>query len=186
MTIKRYYNSEEEFCQFYKNIKQTVCPICKLIGTLILWGCLKGNDENNNNGEIVRGRRVFCNNRKRSNNGCSRTFSVLSTNTLKTFCITAESLWLFLKDNLSLSRKPEEPLKVDDFPLAKSSSYRLRKKFTEIQSNIRSILTRICQPPQLPETTNPEVQTIEHLKSAFTFSPCPITAFQDHFQISFI
>jgi hypothetical protein len=184
--IKRYYDSEEEFCQFYKNLKQTMCPFCKFIGALILWGYLRGNDEDSPNKKVVRGRRVFCNNRKKRNNGCGHTFSVLAANTLKNFCITAESLWRFLKDNVTLRSKPEEPVKIKDFPLTKFSAYRLLKKFSESQSKLRSWLTRICQVPKLPKTTQAAIQTIEHLKAAFSESTCPISAFQDHFQRSFI
>ena len=186
MKIIQFYDSENDFRKFYAILKQVMCPHCKLIGKLILWGYLRGNAEDHPNKRVIRGRRVFCNNRNNSNSGCGRTFSVLAAKMIKNFCITAESLWCFLKNNVTLTNKPDDTLIKNDFPLTVSSAYRLWKKFLDSQSKIRSFLTRLCQAPQLPETSRPETQTIKHLKSAFNLSPCPITAFQDHFQRSFI
>ena len=183
--IKRYYKSEEDFQQFYIGLKQLPCPFCKLIGALILHGYLRGYGENSFNKDDVRGRRIFCNNRKKNTKGCGRTFCVLAVNIIKSFCITAKSFWCFLKDVAKLMNKIESS-RIAQFPLCVSSVYRLWKKFLHCQSRIRTYLRRLCREPQLPETSCPAIQTIEHLKAAFCHSSCPIAAFQDYFQTPFI
>lgn len=183
--IKRYYKSEEDFREFYINLKQLPCPFCKLIGALILHGYLRGYGEDSFNKNCVRGRRVFCNNRKKHTKGCGHTFCVLAANIVKSFCITAKSFWCFLKNIAKLTNKLESS-RIAKFPLCVSSVYRLWKKFLNCQSRIRAYLRRLCREPQLSETSCSAIQTIEHLKSAFCNSSCPIAAFQDYFQTSFI
>jgi hypothetical protein len=185
MEIKRYYKSEEDFRQFYINSKQLPCPFCKLIGALILHGYLRGYGENSFNKNEVRGRRIICNNRKRHTKGCGRTFCVLAVDIIKHFCITANSLWCFLKNVVKLTSKIGSSA-IAKFPLSFSSVYRLWKKFLNCQSRIRTYLTRLCPEPKLPTTSCPATQTIEHLKLAFSHSSCPIAAFQDYFQTPFI
>ena len=183
--IKRYYKSKEDFHQFYENLKQTLCPFCKVIGSLILHGYLRGYGENSFNRNDVRGRRVFCNNRKKHKKGCGRTFCVLAVNIIKNFSISANSLWCFLK-NVGKHLSKIEAYKTGKFPLSISSTYRIWKRFLNSQSQIRTHLIKICREPEVPETSCPGIQTIEHLKSAFSQSSCPITAFQDYYQASFI
>ncbi len=185
IAIKRYYKSEEDFRQFYINLKQLPCPFCKLIGALILHGYLRGYGESTVNNNDVRGRRIFCNSRKRHTKGCGRTFCVLTVNIIKSFCITANSFWCFLKAAVKPMSKIEA-IKIAEFPLSVSSAYRHWKRFLDCQSRIRTYLLRLCREPKLPKTSCPAIQTIEHLKSTFKHSSCPIAAFQDYFQTSFI
>lgn len=183
--IKRYYKCEEDFHQFYIKLKQLPCPHCKLTGALILHGYLCGYSENSFNKKVKRGRRILCNNRKKHAKGCGRTFCVLGVNIIKNFCISANSLWCFLKDVVRLRNKIGA-LRRLDFSLSDSSAYRLWKRFLNCQSRIRTLLIRLSPSPRLPRTSCPAVQTIEHLESAFSHSSCPIAAFQDHFQVSLI
>lgn len=185
LKTKRYYSSEEDFRQFYLNLKQLPCPHCKLTGALILHGYLCGYDEKAFNKRVIRGKRIFCNNRKKHGTGCGRTFSVLAVSMLKKFCISANSFWSFLKNVIKLANKIEA-LRTLKLPLSNSSAYRLWKRFSHAQSRIRSYLTRHCPKPKLPITSCPATETIVHLESVFNDSSCAISAFQERFQVSFL
>ncbi|MBU1913243.1 MAG: hypothetical protein KKB22_06915 [Candidatus Omnitrophica bacterium] len=148
-------------------------------------GYLYGYDENAFNKKIIRGRRIFCNNRKKHKPGCGRTFSVLAVNMLKNFSITADSLWQYLTGLLNITNKTNAFISLK-FTLSISSAYRLWKRFSISQSRIRSYLVRLCPPPECPDTPCAGIQTISHLASAFPDSSCPIAAFQQRFQVSFL
>lgn len=182
--IKKYYRSKEDFHRFYLILKQLACPHCKTIGFLILHGHLKGLDYKNYGKEIERGHRIFCSNRGHSN-GCGKTFSILASNTLKRFTIQADSLWSFLK-NTAKGLNIREAFRPLNVYFACSSAYRLWKIFCNCQSRIRTYLFRLCQPPNVSQSHHPAIETILHLGSIFREYPCPITAFQENFQTSFL
>ncbi len=186
--IIKYYKSEEDFNQFHNNLKQLPCPHCKLTGTLILNGRLKGFAEGSHIIKTVRGRRIFCNNRRKRSKGCGRTFCALPAGRLKSFSITAKSLWCFLKNMVTSSSKIEAFRRIE-FPMSTSSCYRLWKKFSQSQSRIRTFLVKFTSVPVLPKTDHPEIQTIEHLESTFSNNPLPLSpieAFQTHSQTPFL
>ncbi len=188
LEIIRYYNSEEDFKPFHNNLKQLPCPHCKSTGALILNGRLKGYAEGSHTKKTLRGRRVFCNNRRRRSKGCGITFCVLLAGILKNFSITANSLWCFLKSVVKSSSKIEAFRRIKS-PMSNSSCYRLWKRFSMSQSRIRAFLARLSTAPQLSTTTCPAAQTIAHLESALnnnSLPTSPIAAFQAHFQTSFI
>jgi len=66
-----------------------------------------------------------------------------------------------------------------------TSVYRIFNRFKKSQSHIRTLLTKIKDPPVMSRTKDPFVLTIAHLKSVFSKSSCPIATFQHHFQTSF-
>ena len=161
------------------------CPNCRLIGALVLHGCLRGYDERSAQAKIVRGRRIFCNNRKARHNGCGRTFSILAAAVLKTFSISAASLWHFLKAIRGLpDRRPA--LRKLGLSFHASAAYRLWKRFVRAQTRIRGYLTRHCPRPELPVTPCAATQTIAHLRAVFNQAACPVAAFQQRFQASFL
>ena len=184
-TVKRYYKSEEELLSFLRNVKQVVCPHCGLIGALILHGFLYGYEECSVNIKIIRGRRIFCNNRKSRNKGCGRTFSILAAPMLENFSITAGSLWSFLKGIRNLpDRLPSfRRLKIT---LDESAAYRLWKRFVHAMAKIRSVLSRYSPRPKLPAAACAATQTIAHLQTVFKKASCPIATFQHRFQVSFL
>lgn len=182
--IKKYYSSKEDFHNFYLILKQIACPHCKAIGFLILHGYLRGRDYKDYGEKITRGHRIFCNNRGYSK-GCGRTFSVLASSIFKKFSIRTKDLWRFLKNaakRLSI-RKAFKPLMPY---FSYSSAYRLWRKFCRCQSRIRTYLSRLCRPPKVSQSHCPATETILHLRSVFIEHLCPITAFQEHFQVSFL
>jgi len=182
--IKKFYNSGKDFQQFYCGLKQIACPHCKLIGSLILHGYLSGYDELVYGRKIIRGRRIFCSNRNRRN-GCGKTFSILKSNIIKGFNITANSLWGFL-NYISNGINKFESFKYINLSFSNTTIYRLFRRFKYQQTKIRTTLSRMHLKPKTFSNKNPVVQTILHLNLAFNHHPCPISAYQEHFQEAFL
>ncbi len=183
-SIKKYYSSQEDFNKFYQKIKLIQCPFCHLVSTLILHGYLYGYSETYNSKKIVRGRRIFCSNRKKRN-GCGRTFSLLISYIIKKFNIQSKSLWWFLK-GIANGKNKKKAFKSTRLNFSNTSIYRLYNRFKNHQTHIRIYLLKKCKPPALPDTVNPMIQTIKHIQEAFRSSSCPIMAFQETFQESFL
>jgi hypothetical protein len=198
-TTKRFYESKEDFRQFYLSLKQTACPHCKLSGYLNLHGYLRGYNEKACSGKVIRGRRIFCCGRNKRR-GCGRTFSVLAVTVLRKFIIRAYSLWKFLR-NISGGTDKKNSLRALNLSFSESSAYRLWKRFYLAQTKIRGRLLKLCAPPVLTFSRDPAIQTILHLKAAFSHkagsrhvfyfgagkhSVCPIAAFQGYFQTDFL
>jgi len=181
---KRFYSCNDDLKQFHFQLKQTPCPHCKSIGFLNLHGYLRGYDEHDFCKKVIRGRRIFCNNRGRCS-GCGRTFSILAAQILKKFMIGAQSFWRFLKKVLA-GRLKIQAFQAAETTLTRSSCYRLWKLFRLRQAAIRVKLLNLCPAPLNSLTHQPQLQTILHIKTAFASSSCPITAFQNHFQTSFL
>lgn len=182
--IKRFYNCKEDLKQFHFQLKQTPCPHCRCIGFLNLHGFLRGYDEHDSCKKVIRGRRVFCNNRGLCS-GCGRTFSILAAHIFKKFIIGAKTFWRFLK-NVLAGQPKIRAFYSSATSLARSSCYRLWKIFRLHQSAIRTKLSTICPAPANSFAHQPQLQTIMHIKTAFTASSCSITAFQNYFQTSFL
>ena len=70
-----------------ERLKQTPCPHCKVVGTLIRHGFLYGFDESNPQRKTVRARRIFCSNRH-ARRGCGRTFSVWFADKIRRLSLT--------------------------------------------------------------------------------------------------
>jgi len=167
-----------------QRLKLTLCPNCKATETLILHGRLFGYSENDESRKSCRGRRIFCNNRKKRNNGCGHTFSVWAADKLKRLRLSAQTLWGFFKLVVSLGNKAQA-LRTANLDYSISSAYRIWKRFVKSQSPIRSALVKCCPPPML-HARQPAAQTVAHLEAAFPTATCPITAFQHQLQISFL
>lgn len=184
LKLARFYDSDDDFLKIYQRLKMTPCPHCKVVGTLILNGIIHGYAEFEHHQRAVRARRVICNARKRHNNGCGHAFAVWSANTIKRLCLSANTLWAFIKGVLSHGNKALA-LKSLDSNLSPSAPYRIWNRFLRGQSNLRSALIQLCKPPKPLRNAKPVEQTVAHLDAAFPLHPCPISAFQRQLQISF-
>jgi hypothetical protein len=91
-----FYRSAEEWSAMAERLKQTPCPRCKVVGTLIRHGCLYGYDASSPQRKTERARRVFCSNRH-ARRGCGRTFSVWCADRIRRLSLTASCLWRFLQ-----------------------------------------------------------------------------------------
>ncbi len=183
---QRYYKTEEEFEGIRLGLKNNPCPYCKNTGCLILHGYLYGYTEDNSSEVVKRGHRILCNNRlKKKVRGCGRTFSILMACFIRNHIISALSVWGFLK-NIKEETSLASSFRVSGGIISDTGIYRIIRKFKENQVRIRTLLMRIKGPPVLIRTKDSVIQTIEHLKSAFSGSTCPVTEFQHHFQTTFL
>ncbi len=155
------------------------CPHCHKRGFLILHGYLYGYGETS---LLKRGHRIFCSNRK-NGSGCGRTFSMLLSRFIKNFMISARVLSGFL-DRIRQGLCPAEAFRDLGTQMSKTSCYRILNKFRHNQSRIRTLLTRIKDPPGLSCIKNPVAQTITHLTAVF--KGCMVSKFQQYFQSSFL
>jgi hypothetical protein len=64
-------------------------------------------------------------------------------------------------------------------------AYRLWRAFLNRQLRLRVLLSRLGAPPS-SELADPALQVIQHLQSAFAGEPCPVAAFQLHFDEGFL
>lgn len=176
--IYQFYSTKEEFKKVCSNLKNHACPHCNSSGYLILHGFLYGYGDS----ELIRrGHRIFCSNRNLKS-GCGRTFSMLKSKFIKNFMVSAVVLSRFLK-NISDGLCPAKAFKTSGSLMHKTSAYRLLNKFKYKQSQIRTLLTRINDPPDLMNE-DPLIQTIIHLIAVF--KGCIVSQFQQYFQVSFL
>jgi hypothetical protein len=89
-----YCRDDEELAQRRLAVKQMSCPVCGLVGALILHGPLRGCCGCARWGR-VRGQRFWCSNRHRRR-GCGHTFSMVFSWVLRGRQATAPQLWAFL------------------------------------------------------------------------------------------
>ena len=185
-SIRRFYSGEDDLHSLYCDLAFIPCPHCCRIGCLIKHGFLYGWDEYSyTNNKVIRGKRFFCNNRKKNNNGCGGTFSVMLATVLKHFSVSATSLWSFLQNAISIQNKLNAFRKLNTTHHT-CAAYRLWKRFTHALPRIRSMLAQNEPRPCLPDSSSVQEQTMLHLKSVFKDQLCPPAAFQQRFQISFL
>lgn len=98
-----YVSDAEGFARYWRRLKQVACPHCRVTGFLNRHGYLRGYDVEAQRvaspsqapARMLRGWRVFCNNRRRRS-GCRRTHPVLRAGMLLKRVVTALLLWNFL------------------------------------------------------------------------------------------
>ena len=163
-------------------LKQSSCPHCGCVGSLIRHSHARGNDPAVADGQTVRGQRVFCSNRGQRD-GCGRTFMFCLAEILPRHTLTASLVWPWLVKLLAgLSLKAAvETLRL---PFALETLCRLRRKLRQRLDHLR---TRLCreQKPPVSGQADPLLQTVEHLQVAFPHSESPPADFQLHFQHPF-
>lgn len=135
-----------------------------------------GYNENTNQYDVNRGKRIFCSNRNMKK-GCGRTISILKHYIIKNFTFTANTIWKFL-DNILNGLNIYLAFKSLNINASISTPYRLFYRFKLKQSTIRSLLFKLTYLPDNSSYDNPVLQTIQHLKKSFESSICPISDFQ--------
>jgi len=176
-----HFVSEKELDDFSGSIKQTVCPFCNMVGKLIFHGYLRGYSECSSC-EVIRGRRVFCNNRKKSK-GCGRTFSLLLLRFIRGCIIGSGTVTGVIRRLLD----GETPAQIARDVLPDFSGgyiYRFISRLKLRQSFLRGMLLKLCPPCDCDEK-DPLFQTMLHLVKAFSCSCNPVSDFQSCFQASF-
>jgi hypothetical protein len=167
--------SAEEWGAMAERLKQTPCPHCKVVGTLIRHGCLRGFDENNPRQKALRARRLFCSNRN-AQHGCGRTFSVWCADKIRRLGLTTGGLWRFLTQ--AVAGSVLAAIGGADRHLSDRTWQRIWTRFDRGQCQIRTALFGRCPPPELPAEHRPAAHVLAHLQAAFPGADCPITAFQ--------
>jgi hypothetical protein len=184
-----FYRSAEEWIAIAERLKQTPCPHCKVVGTLIRHGFLRGFDESNPRRKTLRARRIFCSNR-RARRGCGRTFSVWIADKIRRLGLTSGGLWRFLQGAAAGSIRAA--IRAADCHLSDRTWQRIWKRFDQGQSKIRTALSGRCPPPELPpklpaaSAPRPVAQVLAHLQAAFPDAHCPIAAFQHSLRTFFV
>ena len=179
-----FYRSAEEWIAIAERLKQTPCPHCKVVGTLIRHGYLYGFDESTPR-PAVRARRIFCSNRN-ARPGCGRTFSVWVADKIRRLSLTTGALWRFLQRAATGSIRAA--IRAVAGQLCDRTWQRIWKRFDLGQSKIRTALSVRCPPPELPAEPGqrPAAQVLAHLQAAFPNAHCPIAAFQQALRTFFV
>ena len=183
MVLPRYYASEEDFRQFRSTLKLQTCPHCRKTGTLNLHGPLRGYPEQGGNTPVVRGHRLFCNNRHRRP-GCGKTVSLWLSHFLRNFILTLQTLWIFLAAVMAGHGKADA-FRQTKTALHPTTAYRVFRRVEQAQTRLRANLNRQIPPPEPPRSAFPLAATLEHLKAAFPSAHCPPAEYQLRFQESF-
>jgi hypothetical protein len=177
-----FYRTIEEWIAIAERLKQTPCPHCKAVGTLIRHGFLRGFDDSCKQ-RTVRARRIFCSNRNQRR-GCGRTLSVWRADKIRRLGLTTAGLWRFLQRAVAAGIRAA--LRGSDCPLSDRTLLRIWKRFKHGQSKIRTALFGCCPPPELRTDDRPAAQVLAHLRAAFPGAPCPIAAFQQTLRTFFV
>jgi hypothetical protein len=182
-------SSEKEVGEQFAKLKLIPCPHCKVTGTLIRHGFLRGFAENHLSHKIVRATRVFCSNRHAQGSGrttgCGRTFSIWIANRIKHLFLSADRVWQFLS-KVADSGNIRQAFRDLRCGLSDSAAYHLWRRFLNAQATVRTALTAICPPPP-SESNRPAQLTLAHLKQAFKHHPLsPIAAFAQTLQTFFL
>ena len=170
-----FYRSAEEWNALAGRLKQTPCPHCKIVGTLICHGFLYGFDDSSPSRKTRRARRVFCSNRN-ARPGCGRTFSVWPADKIRRLSLSTRAVWRFLQGAAADGLRAAVRGASSHF--SDRTWCRIWKRFRLGQSKIRTALSGRCPPPTLPAKHEPAAQTLAHLHAAFPNADCPIATFQ--------
>lgn len=179
---KKYCSTEGELHQYCLSLKWRACPKCGRIGFLIGHGFLRGYS-GTGSGVIIRGRRFYCSNRYRKT-GCGKTCSVLFSQMLRGFVVSAHILWSLLQGmEAGLSANAAWMALESDFCV--ESGHRLIRRLKASQPRLRTLLCQI-RPPPYCKMINPLLQLAAHFRECFPLSSCPFSQFQEHFQESLL
>jgi hypothetical protein len=174
---------DDEWIAMVERLKQTSCPHCRVVGTLIRHGFLYGFDDRSPRRQTLRARRVFCSNRQ-ARPGCGRTFSVWLADKIRRLSLTTGTLWRFLQSAVGDGIRAAS--RAADGLLSNRTWQRIWKRFDRAQSTIRTALSGRCPPPPLPAEHRPAAHVLAHLHAAFPNAHCPIAAFQQALRTFFV
>ena len=183
--VRWFYRSEAEWSTMAERLKQTPCPHCRVAGTLICHGYLRGYDDSSPQRKTVRARRIFCSNRN-ARRGCGRTFSVWIADKIRRLSLTTRCLWRFLQR--AVAGSIVAAIRAAGGHLSDRTWQRIWKRFDHGQSKIRTALSARCPPPELPAVPShqPAAQVLAHLQTAFPDADCPIATFQHSLRTFFV
>jgi hypothetical protein len=161
-------------------LKQLCCPECGQTETFNRHSKLYGNDpDSTQGGQAQRGQRVWCCPRGQRS-GCGKTFSIFLADVLPRHTVRASALASLL-DRLLQDSSIKAAVEALGLPYALEGLYHLLQRMRGRLAAIRAALCREQKAPASSQS-DPLLQSVEHLRSLFPRSQCPLTAFQLHFQ----
>lgn len=178
-----FYRSAQEWTAIAERLKQTPCPHCRVVGSLIRHGFLYGFDDSSPQRKTLRARRIFCSNRN-ARRGCGRTFSAWLADKVRRLSLTTAALWRFLQRAAAVGILAA--IRANACHLSDRTWQRIWKRFDLAQSKIRTALSGHCPPPELPAAHRPVAHVLAHLQAAFPDADCPIAAFQQTLRTFFV
>lgn len=178
--MRVFFRTRAEIEQFLAGLHLLHCPFCGAAGTLIRHGYIRWFHSPTKSG--IRAWRIRCK-KSAQRHGCGRAPSVRLGDALPRRCFTARQLWAFIRA-LQQVRSVKRAWELAAIPLSLDTGYRLYGHLNRCQSVLRTHLFARAPPPRV-KTGVPLFQVFEHLKEAFG-SGCPVSAYQEHFQRSFL
>ena len=178
--MRVFFRTRAEIEQFLASLHLLSCPFCGAVGTLIRHGYIRWCHSPTKSG--IRAWRIRC---KKSphRRGCGRAPSIRLGDVLPRRCFTAKQLWAFIRA-LQQARSVKRAWELAAIPLSLDTGYRLYRHLNQCQSVLRTHLFARAPPPKV-KTGVPLFQVFAHLKEAFGCG-CPVSAYQEHFQRSFL
>jgi len=173
-----FYRDDREWLALVERLKLTPCPHCKVVGTLIRHGSLRGFDDASPARKVLRARRVFCSNRYRRP-GCGRTVSVFLAEKLRRSSLSARTLVAFLRR--AVAEGIAAATRAVQTHLSARTLQRVGKRFDLAQSRLRTALLGRGPPPEgpFPPVRRPAAaQLLAHLEALFPDDDSPIAAYQ--------
>jgi hypothetical protein len=107
---------------------------------------------------------------------------------IRRLSLTTGTLWRFLQRAVAGGIRAAS--RVADCHLSERTWQRIWQRFHQGQSKIRTALSALCSPPELPlpaqPSRRPAAQVLAHLRAAFPGADCPIAAFQQTLRTFFV
>lgn len=161
------------------SLKQWCCPACGRVGCFNRHDKLYGNNPRDATAQVLRGQRAWCSTRRRKG-GCGWVLKFLLAGVIPRHTWNVPLLKTVL-DKLTGGASIKKAWEALPKSLSLESAYHLLKRFRQQLDAVRSALISRCKPPG-SMASDPLLQTIQHLRSAFPETSCPIEAFQMTFQ----
>ena len=179
--MRIFFRTQEEIEGFLDQLPSLICPFCGAVGVVIRHGFIRWSDSPEQCG--IRAWRLRCK-KSPERNGCGATWSVRLGDSLLRRAFSAQQLWAFLAE-LMKACSIKQAWERANFPLSLESGYRLYRRLCRCQCVLRTHLFARAPPPE-GRTGVPLFQVFQHLKEAFALATCHISAYQVHFQRSFL
>lgn len=179
--MRIFFRTKDEIEVFLDHLFSVICPFCGAVGTVIRHGFIRWSHSPEDCG--IRAWRIRCK-KSAQRNGCGKTWSIRTGDTLARRSFCARQLWAFLSE-LQQARSIRSAWIAAKIPLTLDSGYRLYRHLHRCQSVLRTHLCARAPPPE-ERTGVPLLQVFHHLKEAFGLATCRISAYQEHFQRSFL
>lgn len=159
--MKSYLDTEDEIEEALGSLKEAVCPHCGAKGEFVrhdnIWR--NGGAENG-----LRGKRVFCDNRK--GRGCGRTVTFWLSDTLRGRCLRAATLMRFILELLA-GLSVWKAWRNAETGMTLRTGYRTFKRLEDSMSVIRTDLFGLSPPRFQGKEKTPLLATLKILKEAF-------------------